>query len=283
MAHVFISYHRDSSREYARRLADYLIEKGFDVWIDDQIDYGTEWERVIFEEGLDNATALIVIMTRGAWESEWVRSEREYAAYKKIPILPLRIEEFIFPPYLTRQYVDLRETEGRPHRLPPEDFLKRLAQYVIRKSIPGEDATQRPSESADSALSDSQNLIPITNPLTRSPNLDPAQVVSKLNEAALQLTADAILISRNEQVYNYIWQISEEDLREIIRHLPTDLENMSGNAKIRFVSVENSAKDYMLYSRLVEDNIVVSMVFSSAIPLREIRRQGQKLLEVLGA
>ncbi|MBK8029678.1 MAG: toll/interleukin-1 receptor domain-containing protein [Chloroflexi bacterium] len=128
MAHVFISYHKDSSRAYARQLADHLIARGFDVWIDDRIDFGSEWERAIFEDGLDRAAAVVVIMTKGAWESRWVRREREYAEFKRLPIIPLRAEDYIFPPYLATQFVDVRGWV-----LPPDTFLDALAELGVTR------------------------------------------------------------------------------------------------------------------------------------------------------
>ncbi|MBE2271842.1 MAG: toll/interleukin-1 receptor domain-containing protein, partial [Anaerolinea sp.] len=48
MSHVFISYSR-KNQPYARMLADELLRRGFDVWIDDRIDYGEDWEDVIWK------------------------------------------------------------------------------------------------------------------------------------------------------------------------------------------------------------------------------------------
>jgi len=138
MPHVFISYHKDSSREYARKFAKHLIDAGFDVWIDDRIDYGTEWERVIFEEGLDKSAAVVVIMTRGAWESVWVRRERQYAEANEIPISPLRVDDYIFPPYLSTQFV-----EARSWQMPPVEFLDYLEKIgVTRRQDGGRDVAK---------------------------------------------------------------------------------------------------------------------------------------------
>lgn len=46
MGHIFISYsHKDLS--YIHKLAEALVNEGFEVWIDDRIDYGDEWPMVI--------------------------------------------------------------------------------------------------------------------------------------------------------------------------------------------------------------------------------------------
>ena len=48
MSHIFISYsHKDPDREYAYKLEAALQQEGFEVWIDDRIDYGTQWPRVV--------------------------------------------------------------------------------------------------------------------------------------------------------------------------------------------------------------------------------------------
>ena len=49
MPYIFISYsHTDS--KYAHRLAEALEQHGVSVWIDDRIDYGTQWPHVIQEQ-----------------------------------------------------------------------------------------------------------------------------------------------------------------------------------------------------------------------------------------
>jgi len=46
MSHIFISYsHKDT--EYAHALAEHLQSMGFPVWIDDHIDFGSQWPREI--------------------------------------------------------------------------------------------------------------------------------------------------------------------------------------------------------------------------------------------
>ena len=47
MSYAFISYSK-KNHEYAFNLASAIRQQGFDVWFDDQIDYGDNWERTIF-------------------------------------------------------------------------------------------------------------------------------------------------------------------------------------------------------------------------------------------
>ncbi len=172
MAHVFISYHKDSSRAYARQLADHLIAQGFDVWIDDRIDFGSEWERAIFDDGLDRAAAVIVIMTKGAWESRWVRREREYAEFKRLPIIPLRAEDYIFPPYMATQFVDVRGWV-----LPADNFLASLeATGVTRRAQRGADVAKAVQAAQGSAPTIER--IPVVTP-NSTPPVTPPPIVSQ--------------------------------------------------------------------------------------------------------
>jgi hypothetical protein len=127
MAHIFISYsHKDSN--YAHQLAKALEQKGFSVWIDDRIDYGSQWPLVI-EEHVDKCVAFVVIMTPRSKESSWVQNELSRAQRKKKTVFPLLLEGS--EPWLAveaTQYVDVRSGE-----LPPARFYKRLAQVAPRR------------------------------------------------------------------------------------------------------------------------------------------------------
>ena len=188
MAHVFISYHKDSSRAYARQLADHLIAQGFDVWIDDRIDFGSEWERAIFEDGLDRAAAVIVVMTKGAWESRWVRREREYAEYKQLPIIPMRAEDYIFPPYMATQFVDVRGWV-----LPPDSFLDTLeAAGATRRANRGADVAKAVQAAQGSAPTIER--MPVVTPNSTPPVAPPPMVAQKRSRSLLPFGAALIMI-----------------------------------------------------------------------------------------
>ena len=73
MGHIFISYsHKD--KEYVHRLQEELLKQGFSVWMDDRIDYGTPWPKII-QDHLNNCDAFILIVSENSFESEWVQKE----------------------------------------------------------------------------------------------------------------------------------------------------------------------------------------------------------------
>jgi hypothetical protein len=86
MSHIFISYsHKDTG--YAHKLADRLQDKGFVVWIDERLDYGSQWPHEI-QKQLDSCFAFIVIMSPRSFASDWVQSELQRAKRKLKPVFP---------------------------------------------------------------------------------------------------------------------------------------------------------------------------------------------------
>ena len=141
MSHIFISY-AHSDQIYARKLADYLLANGFDVWIDDRIDFGTRWMRAIFE-AVDSCDAFIVIMTPESYEREWVEKEYLRAADQKKPSFPLLLNGKVFPFFVGIQYYDVRG-----EKLPEKNFLERLAKFAPRSGVQGQDVASVPQEQA---------------------------------------------------------------------------------------------------------------------------------------
>jgi formylglycine-generating enzyme required for sulfatase activity len=129
MSYIFISYsHKD--KEYAHRLEKALKLRGFEVWLDDRIDYGAQWPKTIAEE-LDGCKALILIMTVHSYDSDWVQNELSRAKRKRKNIFPLLLEGD--EPWLSveaTQYVDVRGGN-----LPPTAFYDTLAKVVPRKGV----------------------------------------------------------------------------------------------------------------------------------------------------
>lgn len=139
MSHIFISYSK-KDRDYARKLADHLLSLGFDIWIDDQIDYGDDWWRTIVR-AIRGAKAFIVIMTNDSDASEWVQREVTLADKSKIPAFPVWLSGDVdvsenWAIYVRTQYADVRHGG-----LPKEDFYNRLGKVASHKSASGKDVT----------------------------------------------------------------------------------------------------------------------------------------------
>lgn|GEM_PF-615558 len=123
MASIFISYcHVDQL--YARRLADALAKKGFEIWFDLRVNPGRKWSQEI-EANLDNCGAVIVVMTSAARQSKWVENEVLRALRRKKDIFPLLLEGEQFFPLESTHHHDVRDG-----RLPGPDFYQSLSHAV---------------------------------------------------------------------------------------------------------------------------------------------------------
>jgi formylglycine-generating enzyme required for sulfatase activity len=121
--HIFISYARED-QTYARALADHLRQRGFDVWMDDRIDFGDRWWQTIVA-ALQASAAFVVVMAPESETSEWVHREVLLALRERKPIFPLLLRGRGFSILVDRQYADV--TGGR---MPPDDFCDRLREVV---------------------------------------------------------------------------------------------------------------------------------------------------------
>ena len=85
-------------------------------------------------------------MTPESRESQWVRTECEYAAQKGKQAFPLLLAGEVFFRYVSVQYVDVRDGS-----LPPDSFLDELAEFALRKRVAGHNVTPPEVSEADDA------------------------------------------------------------------------------------------------------------------------------------
>lgn len=140
MSHIFISYSK-LNWSYARSLADRLLTEGYDVWIDDRIDYGEDWWRTIVR-AIRACSAIVVVMTPESDASRWVQREVTLADQLEKPAYPLLLGGDLlnsenWTMFVRTQYVDVRAGV-----LPPADFYDRLASSAPRKPSRGAEITE---------------------------------------------------------------------------------------------------------------------------------------------
>lgn len=110
---VFIANARPDA-EWAHRLEGALKNAGIKTWVDvSNIPAGSIWEQSIIE-GLRACSAIIVVVTKRAIASTWIRAEIEYAQNAGIAILPVMVEDELLPGLEHIQHVDLRGKEEIP-------------------------------------------------------------------------------------------------------------------------------------------------------------------------
>ncbi|MBK5212530.1 MAG: toll/interleukin-1 receptor domain-containing protein [Flavobacteriaceae bacterium] len=102
---IFISYSRRDT-DYVKSLVDALRKQGFEVWFDNNIRTGTDWDDTI-ESELKKADAIVLILSKTSVASDNVKDEISYAIGLDKPVSPIKIEECDVPMRLARkQFVD---------------------------------------------------------------------------------------------------------------------------------------------------------------------------------
>jgi tetratricopeptide (TPR) repeat protein len=128
MADIFISYASDD-RPFARRLADALEARGWSVWWDRLVDGGDTFERVI-EEAIRGARVVIVVWSKTAVESGWVRDEAMLALEER-KLVPLRIDTAGLPMrFRSIHTIDLASWTGETDAEPFERLVRTLGRYL---------------------------------------------------------------------------------------------------------------------------------------------------------
>jgi len=115
VGHVFMSYSR-KDKDVMQRTVVSLRQQGIKVWVDNEkLIPGTPiWEEEI-EKAIKGASAVVVILSPDAKNSEWVRREISLADQNRKRIFPVLVrgdeDSSISLRLITRQFVDLRENE----------------------------------------------------------------------------------------------------------------------------------------------------------------------------
>lgn len=147
---IFVSYSHEDS-EFVERLATSLLNAGEDIWLDKwEITGGDSLIKKIFEEGLSNAAAFIVVISQESVKSKWVRQELDVATVSMIngltKIIPIIIGDAEIPVALRALlWIDMRNNFGegvqkiinsvhgitdKPKQPPRESIASTLAENV---------------------------------------------------------------------------------------------------------------------------------------------------------
>lgn len=121
MSHAFISYNQ-ADKLYASKLAVAMEERGLPVRLAERLEGGAQWENEI-EAALEGCRTFVVIMSKAASVSTWVKKELAQAEQLRKPVRPVLLEGE--RPWLSLSSIQF--FDGRSKPLPSEDFFERIA------------------------------------------------------------------------------------------------------------------------------------------------------------
>jgi len=120
---------------------------------------------------------------------------------------------------------------------------------------------------------------------TSSPALPWLQDVTKaaqhLTRLTLESSAQAALITRGDNLWAYAGQLSQGAAKELAVTVTRHWDGQKGSDLLRFVRLEATKAEHMLYATRIADDVVLALVFDAETPFSTIRTQAGQLAHSL--
>jgi hypothetical protein len=128
---VFFISHDHSDGDFAELMKLRLEKEGYGAWIDlERLRVGEDWRQEI-DKAIRSATALIVIMSPEARQSEYVTYEWAFAWGVGVPVIPILLKETPLHPRLASlQYLDFTNRAARPW----DKLIEALKNAILKKT-----------------------------------------------------------------------------------------------------------------------------------------------------
>src|SRR6266498_4478146 len=119
----------------------------------------------------------------------------------------------------------------------------------------------------------------------RNPTLPWLQDVSKaaqhLTRLTLESSAQAALITRGDNLWAYAGGLSQNAAKELAVTVTRHWDGQKGSDLLRFVRLEATKAEHMLYATRIADDAVLALVFDAETPFSTIRTQAGQLAQSL--
>jgi len=144
------------------------------------------------------------------------------------------------------------------------------------------------------------NMLKDNNPSTprpeRATDMSPAVQVNKdelpwlqdvtkaaqhLTRLTLESSAQAALITRKDSLWAYAGQLSQSAAKELAVTVTRHWDGQKGSDLLRFVRLEATKAEHMLYATRLADEVVLALVFDAETPFSTIRMQAGQLVNRL--
>lgn len=137
-----------------------------------------------------------------------------------------------------------------------------------------------------------QDSTPLSKPISQPANTqtsDPAlpwlQDVTKaaqhLTRLTLESSAQAALITRNDRMWAYAGGLEQNAANELAMLVTRHWDGQKGSDLLRFLRLEATKAEHMLYATRLADDVVLALVFDAETPFSTIRTQAGKLADSL--
>ncbi len=110
---------------------------------------------------------------------------------------------------------------------------------------------------------------------------DVSKAAQHLTRLTLESSAQAALITREKELWAYAGQLSQNAANELASTVSRHWDGQKGNDLLRFVRLESTKAEHMLYATSMIDNVILALVFDAETPFSTIRSQANALAQSL--
>jgi len=111
---------------------------------------------------------------------------------------------------------------------------------------------------------------------------DVTKAAQHLTRLSLGTSSQAALITRNGALWAYAGQLSQNAANEIAGTLARNWSGGEGSDLLRFIRLESTKAEHMLYATQLAEGVLLAMVFDAETPFSTIRSQAGQLVTSLG-
>ena len=110
---------------------------------------------------------------------------------------------------------------------------------------------------------------------------DANKAAQHLTRLTLESSAQAALITRGDSLWAYAGQLSQGAAKELAVAVTRHWDGQKGSDLLRFVRLEATKAEHMLYATRLADDVVLALVFDAETPFSTIRTQAGQLVNRL--
>jgi REP element-mobilizing transposase RayT len=110
---------------------------------------------------------------------------------------------------------------------------------------------------------------------------DVTRAAQHLTRLTLESSAQAALITRGDSLWAYAGQLSQGAAKELAVAVTRHWDGQKGSDLLRFVRLEATKAEHMLYATRLADDVVLALVFDAETPFSTIRSQAGQLVNRL--
>ncbi len=110
---------------------------------------------------------------------------------------------------------------------------------------------------------------------------DVTKAAQHLTRLTLESSAQAALITRKDNLWAYAGQLSQSAAKELGVTVTRHWDGQKGSDLLRFVRLEATKAEHMLYATRLADDVVLALIFDAETPFSAIRNQAGQLVSRL--